>query len=578
MKAFELLKESIVNCTISLGYFCEKDKTVFYTEASPNALGAVLVQIDNKGSPRIISFASKALTSTEKKYAQNQREALGAVWAVEYFSHFLLGRQFTLRTDAKGITFILNRTRETSKRALTRADGWALRLSPYRYDVEFIRGLENIADPSSRLYCGHDEAFNEDTSPWEIAHLETNTVEFLTEAKIRDATNRDTTLQRVKESLESSDWPKYLQRYKVVSSDLYSKEGLLVKNGCIVVPVELRLKALEVAHAGHPQTAKFKSILRERVWWPGITGDAEKWVKSCDACAVNGKPEKHTPMERTLVPRTVWEVIAMDFNGPYAKFGGISILVIIDLRSRFAIARPVKSTAFEYTNKILDDIFAREGFPKSIKTDNGPPFNGAEYKQYCTDRGIQTIFSTPFFPQQNGLAESFMKVVNKAMSVAVSSGNSYVTELQNAVHAYNAGAHSVIKVPPEEIMMGRKIKRRLPLLEHKKSAHVEELLDSRDYEGKLEGKAREDRRRGAKCCSVKPGDTVILERHSREKRQSRFDAKRYTVLTEQNGSLLLTDQEGHTVKRHVTKTKKSSSMEKHAKNKCPTKCRKSKCR
>ncbi|XP_058810989.1 uncharacterized protein K02A2.6-like [Topomyia yanbarensis] len=440
MKAFELLKESIVNCTISLGYFCEKDKTVLYTDASPNALGAVLVQIDNKGSPRIISFASKALTSTEKKYAQNQHEALGAVWAVEYFSHFLLGRQFTLRTDAKGITFILNRTRETSKRALTRADGWALRLSPYRYDVEFIRGLENIADPSSRLYCGHDEAFNEETSPWEIAHLEANTVEFLTEAEIRDATNRDTTLQRVKESLESSDWPKDLQRYKVVSSDLYSKEGLLVKNGCIVVPEELRLKALEVALAGHPQTAKFRSILRERVWWPGITGDAEKWVKSCDACAVNGKPEKHTPMERTLVPRTVWEVIAMDFNGPYAKFEGISILVIIDLRSRFAIARPVKSTAFEYTKKILDDIF------------------------------------------QNGLAESFMKVVNKAMSVAVSSGNSYVTELQNAVHAYNAGAHSVIKVPPEEIMMGRKIKRRLPLLEHKKSAHVEELLDSRDYE------------------------------------------------------------------------------------------------
>lgn len=102
---------------------------MLYTDASPVALGAVLTQEHQDGTRRIISFASKALTLTEKKYAQNQREALGAVWAVEHFSFFLLGRHFTLRTDARGVSFILNRSREDSKRALTRADGWALRLS-----------------------------------------------------------------------------------------------------------------------------------------------------------------------------------------------------------------------------------------------------------------------------------------------------------------------------------------------------------------------------------------------------------------------------------------------------------------
>lgn len=51
--------------------------------------------------------------------------------------------------------------------------------------MEFIRGCENIADPSSRLYEGKDEAFNEETSPWEIAHLEANAVQFLTETEIR---------------------------------------------------------------------------------------------------------------------------------------------------------------------------------------------------------------------------------------------------------------------------------------------------------------------------------------------------------------------------------------------------------
>lgn len=196
-RAFELVKQRIIDSTISLGFFSELDKTILYTDASPNALGAVLVQVNNEGISRIISFASKSLTSTEKKYAQNQREALSAVWAVEHFSYFLLGRRFILRTDAQGMTFIMSRPREESKRALTRADGWALRLSPYDYDIEYIRGHDNIADPSSRLYCGDDDAFNEEISPWEVCSLEPRNAGFLTEDEIRDYTAQDDTLIQV---------------------------------------------------------------------------------------------------------------------------------------------------------------------------------------------------------------------------------------------------------------------------------------------------------------------------------------------------------------------------------------------
>ncbi|XP_062538950.1 uncharacterized protein LOC134207247 [Armigeres subalbatus] len=89
-EAFNIMKDQIINCTVSLGYFSEQEDTVLYTDASPNALGAVLVQESAEGKSRIISFASKALTDTEKRYAQNQREALAAVWAVEHFSYFLL--------------------------------------------------------------------------------------------------------------------------------------------------------------------------------------------------------------------------------------------------------------------------------------------------------------------------------------------------------------------------------------------------------------------------------------------------------------------------------------------------------
>lgn len=345
-------------------------------------------------------------------------------------------------------------------------------------------------------------------------------------------------------------------KFKSVANDLQYSDGLLSKNGCVVLPQTLRESALEVAHSGHPLEAKLKSILRRRVWWPGMAGDAEKWVKSCATCAVNGRPERPTPMQRTFSPKTVWDTLALDYNGPYARLGGILILVIIDLRSRYAMAYPVKSTGFQYTRVVLDAVFNREGFPRAIKSDNGPPFNGEEYAQYCSDRGIQTIFSTPFFPQQNGLVEGFMKNVNKAMSTAILTGSDYRNELQSAVQAYNAADHTVTKSPPEEVFSGRKIKRGLPLLHRGKSDHDDQVLDDRDREAKIKSKDREDSRRGAKRSSVKPGDTVLVERQLRTKGDARFDAKRYTVTEEHNGSLVLCDPDGNQLKRHVSQTKK----------------------
>lgn len=514
-KAFEETKDKIANSMITLGYFSEDDKTVLYTDASPIALGAVLTQECQDGTKRIISFASKSLSATEKNYAQNQREALAAVWAVEYFSFFLLGRHFTLRTDARGVSFILNRSRENSKRALTRADGWALRLSPYSYDVEFIRGRDNIADPSSRLHKGVDEAFNEDTSRWEIANLEANSAKFLTEDEIRKATEQDELQKKVSDALQSREWPKDLSRFFAVRDELCVKDGILLKGGRAVIPRSLHDKALRVAHEGHPLAAKLKTILRERVWWPGMPGDAEKWVKACQSCAVNGRPEKPTPMQRTVIPNTAWETIALDFNGPYAKFGGIYILVIVDYRSRYIIARPVKSTSFEHTRRVLSDIFEREGFPDCIRSDNGPPFNGEDYNRFCQERGIKTIFSTPHFPQQNGMVENYMKIINKSMSIAASNGSNYNEELQAAVQAHNSASHTVTKIPPEEIMHGRRIKRGLPLLDRGIPDYDGSLVNERDQEMKLRSKEREDARRGSRKCQLKPGDRA---NHTNERR------------------------------------------------------------
>lgn len=111
--SFENVKKAIMTCTTSQGFFSVNDKTFLYTDASPHAVGAVLVQQDEQEDYRIISFASKTLTKTERKYPQTQREALAVVWATEHYYYYLLGSSFTICTDAQGIAYIYGRGSDT---------------------------------------------------------------------------------------------------------------------------------------------------------------------------------------------------------------------------------------------------------------------------------------------------------------------------------------------------------------------------------------------------------------------------------------------------------------------------------
>ncbi len=79
--AFNVLKNSInINAT---GYFDKNLKTEVIVYASPIGLGAVLVQYDpnDRKKKNVVLYVSRALTQTECKYSQIEREGLVVVWA-----------------------------------------------------------------------------------------------------------------------------------------------------------------------------------------------------------------------------------------------------------------------------------------------------------------------------------------------------------------------------------------------------------------------------------------------------------------------------------------------------------------
>lgn len=267
-------------------------------------------------------------------------------------------------------------------------------MEAFDFKIEFVKGEENIADPSSRLIEGEcDGNFEDAPTPGEIMSFTVEVpkdVEFnkerVTIEELEWQTGKDHTMQAVIQALHSDKWGKELSGYKRVRHEIREREGLLTRMGEIVVPEMLRPKILSAAHKGHPGTKAMKSILKGSVWWPGMLAQADKWVKSCKACTLMSRKDSPMPMQRSQLPTAVWSHLAMDYNGPYQQYGNIMVLLIVDLYSRFLIARPVRTTSFGNIRPVLDDVFDTFGNVESIRTDNGPPFNGAEYTAFHADR------------------------------------------------------------------------------------------------------------------------------------------------------------------------------------------------
>lgn len=128
-ESFDRLKH-MIGSLHHLGYYDPKDRTLLVTDASGVGLGAVLLQFKDN-HPRVIGYASKSLSETEKKYPPIEKEALGIVWGVERFRIYLLGIYFELETDHRPLETLFTAT----SRPTARIERWMLRLQAFKFKV-----------------------------------------------------------------------------------------------------------------------------------------------------------------------------------------------------------------------------------------------------------------------------------------------------------------------------------------------------------------------------------------------------------------------------------------------------------
>ena len=87
-----------------LRYFDDKKEVTLQCDASESGLGATIMQ---EGQP--VAFSSRALSNTEKNYAQIEKELLSIVHGCTRFDQYVYGREVTIQTDHKPLELQLPR-------------------------------------------------------------------------------------------------------------------------------------------------------------------------------------------------------------------------------------------------------------------------------------------------------------------------------------------------------------------------------------------------------------------------------------------------------------------------------------
>ena len=146
-QAFSRVKVELTKPTI-LAPYCPPAATKIAADASSYGLGAVLLQ-NFDGAWKPISYASRSMTDTERRYAQIEKEALATTWACEKFANYILGMKFEVETDHKPLVPLLGEKNLDS--LPPRILRFRLRLARFHYTIKHIPGkLMYTADTLSR--------------------------------------------------------------------------------------------------------------------------------------------------------------------------------------------------------------------------------------------------------------------------------------------------------------------------------------------------------------------------------------------------------------------------------------------
>jgi transposase InsO family protein len=190
-------------------------------------------------------------------------------------------------------------------------------------------------------------------------------------------------------------------------------------------------------------------------------------LKFCEGCVYGKQHRDGFPTQGGTRATQLLELIHSDVNGPMrtTSHGGAKYFVtFIDDFSRktFVYFMKQKSEVLDHFKIFKALVEKQTGFEiQKLRSDNGGEYTSKAFKQFCEQHGIERQFSTPYTPQQNGVAERKNRTLFESARCMLQH-----KQLSNAwwAEAINTARYVLNRAPttsvegktPEEVWSGKK--------------------------------------------------------------------------------------------------------------------------
>lgn len=473
LKAFNDLKELLAK-EVTLSY-PDFDKTfILNTDASEFAVGGVLQQHDNNGHLRPITFFSRTLNESEVKYSTIEREALAVVYGLTVNRSIILGFPVKVASDHRPLVWLFNYAGPNS-----RILRWQMSVADFELEVTYIAGKQNcVADALSRIRNADHPIDNYIVSAVTRSGRESLNNESQRDViawdplKVRMDQDAHPLWGQVKRYLrgEVNECPRLnydVNDFKILQDGILYHTHVNIYDQLdtrVVIPDSYKNTALYLAHclplAGHGGVQVTLERLKKFAFWPGMSKDVPKYVKSCSVC-LKCKPMRDVPAPLRRFPgvREKFERIHLDLVGPLpvTNEGAKYVLTVIDVLTRFLIAVPIRNKeAREVAQAFITHVVSIHGVPKHVITDGGGEFINEVFKDICGLLQINRHTTTPFHPSSNGLVERVNGTIMQILrSMTYDNPKEWDTLLPLAVFAYNSAYHRTIHDSPHFLMYNK---------------------------------------------------------------------------------------------------------------------------
>ena len=473
-KSFEYLKTQISNQPI-LKYFNPKFKTTISVDASKHGVGAVLMQNE---SP--CAYASRALTETQTRYAQIEKELLAICVGVNKFYQYVYGTTFNVETDHKPLISIFKKPLNACPPRLQR-----MLLSLQKFDINLIYKPGKhliIADALSRcnLETKVEDSLELEAQVCLIEHSINISDERL--KSLQDAINNDEDLKVIRNYIFTK-WPNNINKvpinlkpyYKIRSEITVGPNDLIYFNDRVIIPTSWRNKILNDIHIGHLGINKCILKAKHTVYWPNINQQIESLIDRCEVCSRYANSNPKDPMMSHKIFKQPWQKVGIDLY----ELKGQTYLIVVDYYSKYPeiINLHNNLTTKNIINK-LKSIFARHGIPKVVMSDSAKQFLSNEFIGFSKNWNFTSVTSSPHHQQSNGLVERNIQTIKRLIKKCSDNEDDIYMALLSYRNTPTCGPYS-----PSQMLMSRYLRDNLIFEDKKlKPALIKQQVINTEFE------------------------------------------------------------------------------------------------